>query len=48
VVFEDNAPMDSSKWTYSAVDNMIEFSTTPPENSLIEIGYAIKFYKLNP
>ena len=48
VVFEDNAPMDSSKWTYSAVDNLIEFSTTPPENSLIEIGYAIKFYKLNP
>jgi len=48
VVFEDNAPMNPGHWSYNAVDNMVEFTVTPPENSLIEIGYAIKYYNLPP
>ena len=48
VVFEDNAPMNAAHWSYNAVDNMVEFTVTPPENSLIEIGYAIKYYNLPP
>jgi len=46
VVFEDNAPMDPADWTYDAVGNVIEFSETPAENALVEIGYAIKYYNM--
>lgn len=46
VVFEDNSPMDPSDWTYDPTDNMVKFTTTPAENALIEIGYAIKYYNM--
>ena len=46
VVFEDGIQMDSSKWTYDISDNMVKFSPMPPENSLIEVAYAIKYYNL--
>ena len=48
VVFEDNAPMNPAHWNYDTAANMVEFTVTPPENSLIEIGYAIKYYNMPP
>jgi hypothetical protein len=48
VVFEDGSKMDPAEWVYDPAINIIEFVNTPPEGALIEIGYAIKFYKLNP
>ena len=47
-VFENGAPMDTAKWNYIESDNVVEFTPPPPESSLVEVGYSIKFYNLSP
>jgi len=46
VVFEDGVPMDSAKWKYIEADNVVEFDPVPPNGSLVEISYAVKYYNL--
>jgi len=46
VVFEDGRMMDKAKWTYIEADNMIEFDIVPPEGTLVEIAYSVKYYNL--
>lgn len=45
-VFEDGVPMDTAKWTYIEADNLIEFDPIPPNGSLVEVSYAVKYYIL--
>jgi len=48
VVFENGSPMDTSKWTYIKADNIVEFDPIPLEGTLVEVGYAVKYYNLAP
>ena len=48
VVFEDGVRLDPTEWSYDPVTNTIEFAEIPDEGVLVEIGYAIKYYNLNP
>jgi len=48
VVFEDGQKMDPLLWIYDPTTNIIEFVNRPPEGALVEIGYGIKYYRVNP
>jgi len=39
IVFVDF--VEFTDWTYDALSNTVEFTSTPPEGSLVEIGYVI-------
>ena len=39
IVFVDF--VEFTDWTYDALNNTVEFTSTPPEGSLVEIGYVI-------
>ena len=39
IVFVDT--VEFTDWTYNALTNSVEFTTIPPEGSLVEIGYVI-------
>ena len=39
IVFVDT--VEFLDWTYNALTNSVEFTTIPPEGSLVEIGYVI-------
>ena len=41
IVFVDF--VEFTDWTYNALSNTVEFTTTPPEGSLVEIGYVIEY-----
>ena len=41
IVFVDF--VEFADWTYDALSNTVEFTSTPPEGSLVEIGYVIEY-----